>query len=208
MKVRAKYKICRRLGTGVFEKCQTERYAVSEAKKMKSTAKKGRRGSVSDFGRQLIAKQRVRFMYGLPEKQFARYAKIALTEAKKGEKPSVRLFERLELRLDNVIYRTGLAETRRQARQIASHGHLTVSGHRSNVPSLEMRPDMTFGLREGSRGKKAFATAKERLVNVKQPTWIAFNPETMEGSIKARPGSSAEGEILSDIESALEYYSR
>lgn len=209
MKVRAKYKICRRLGTGVFEKCQTERFAVSEAKKTKTTGGKGgKRGGTSDFGRQLIAKQRVRFTYGLAEKQFARYAKVALEESKRGEKPSQKLYERLELRLDNVIYRAGLAQTRREARQLASHGHLVVDGHRSNVPSYEMGPNVSFSVREASREKKAFSTIKERLMNTKTPSWITFNPETLEGKVTLRPAADAEREVISDIESALEYYSR
>lgn len=209
MKVGAKYKICRRLGTGVFEKCQTERFAVSEAKKSKTTGGKGgKKGGISDFGRQLIAKQRVRFTYGLPEKQFAQYAEIALEESKRGEKPSLKLYERLELRLDNVLYRAGIAGTRRQARQLASHGHFLVNGHRSNVPSYEMVPNTTFKVREGSRAKKAFTTMTERMMNAKTPAWIAFNPETMEGKITLRPTADAEREVISDIESALEYYSR
>lgn len=210
MQVRAKYKICRRLGPGVFEKCQTGRYAVSEQKKSKTTGGKGRgkRGGGSDFGRQLIAKQRVRFTYGLPERQFARYAKLAMTEAKKGEKPAERLYERLELRLDNIIYRTGLAKTRREARQFASHGHLTVDGRRVTIPSYAMSPELPFAIRQGSRTRSAFASAKERLQNVTAPTWLAFDVDTLEGKVKTRPSADADREILSDIESALEYYSR
>jgi small subunit ribosomal protein S4 len=117
-----KYKICRRLGSGVFDQCQSPKFMLSEAKKTK-VAKKGPRKQVSEYGQQLGEKQKIRFSYGISEKQLGNYVEEATSS--KGSVASEKLFELLETRLDNTIYRLGLASTRRLARQMASHGHFT-----------------------------------------------------------------------------------
>src|SRR3954468_519236 len=122
MKLGPKYKIARRLGAPIFEKTQTQKFALSLARKEKST--KRRPKPKSEFGTQLNEKQKARFTYGISEKQFANYVKQSLN----GSEPVQKLFAKLERRLDNVIYRAGLASTRAQARQIAAHGHSTVNG--------------------------------------------------------------------------------
>ena len=127
-----KYKICRRLGSGVFDQCQSQKFMLSEAKKTK-VAKKGPRKQVSEYGQQLNEKQKIRFSYGISEKQLGNYVEEATSS--KGSVASEKLFELLETRLDNTIYRLGLASTRRLARQMASHGHFLVNGTKTNVPS-------------------------------------------------------------------------
>src|SRR3990172_12015651 len=98
----AKYKICRRLGPGVYEKCQTQKFTISEA----GRGKVRRRKTMSDYGNQLLDKQRIRFSYGLSERQFAKYVKEAM---KSHGSATNHLFEKVETRLDNTIYRLGLA---------------------------------------------------------------------------------------------------
>src|SRR5690348_2193115 len=123
-----KYKICKRLGASVFEKCQTQKFQLAEARAPRKT--RGRRGG-SDFGTQLLEKQKARFTYGLSESQFSRYVHEAME--KKGKDSVIGLLTRLESRLDNVIYRAGFVKTRRAARQMVSHGHVLVNGRRVNV---------------------------------------------------------------------------
>src|SRR5262245_39416473 len=131
-----KFKIARRLGAGVFEQTQTQRFAASQQKRARTSSGKRPPKRPSDYGLSLIEKQRVRFSYGVSEKQFANYVERAFAAAKKGQTPSDRLFDLLEHRLDNVVYRLGFAHTRRFARQLVSHGHITVNGRKVTVPSL------------------------------------------------------------------------
>src|SRR3989344_4390397 len=127
-----RYKICKRLGSGVFEKCQTQKFQLSEARRgaKRRTGRKPR--TLSDFGRQLLEKQKVRYAYGVPERQLARYTREAVEGT--GD-PTVSLLSRLETRLDNVVYRLGLAPTRLAARQLVSHGHIAVGERRVTIPS-------------------------------------------------------------------------
>src|SRR5262245_29389639 len=132
MKTAQKYKICRRLGPGVFEKCQTPKFVASLARHDK--AKKDKRPkALSGYGVQFFEKQKVRLTYGLSEKQFANYIEKAVHQ--KAMPATDRLYELLEMRADNVVYRLGLAHTRRLARQMVSHGHFTINGVKTTVAS-------------------------------------------------------------------------
>src|SRR5210317_1648441 len=123
MKVGPQYKVCKRLGNGVFEKCQTQKFTLSEGKKSFKMGKRPRQ--MSDYGKQLIEKQRVRYTYGITEKQLVNYVKGS---AQKEGDATDTLLETLERRLDNVVYRLGLAPTRRAARQMVVHEHIRVNG--------------------------------------------------------------------------------
>lgn len=195
-----KYKIARRLNAPVFEKTQTQKYAISRTRK----AKDERRGPRSDFGQQLLEKQKARFSYALTEKQFANYVKKAL--AKKGSNQSI-LFDSLERRLDNAILRAGFATTRLAARQIVSHGHITVNGKRVTVPSHQVKPGDILTVREGSKSKALFNGLDERLKNFQAPTWLVINPGEKSISIKGIPAFGSQ-ELLFDIDAVLEFYSR
>src|SRR6185369_7878297 len=131
MKTGPRYKIAKRLGASVFEKAQSQKFAISAERSAKN--KRRGRGRVSEYGKQMLEKQKVRVTYGLPERQFRSYVRKALLAH--SSQPSDRLHELLELRLDNVIWRLGLAKTRRAARQMVAHGHVTVNGKKSRVPS-------------------------------------------------------------------------
>ncbi len=204
MIVGPKYKICKRLGSGVFEKCQTQKFMLSEARSAKN-APRGRRRTLSEFGRQLLEKQRVRFTYGIGERQLARYVRVA--SDRKGSDSALDLLASLELRLDNVIYRMGLAPTRRMARQLVSHGHFTVDGKRTTVPSHRLSVGEVVAIREGSRGRAPFAGLAERLKDYRSPSWVSFNPETLTGSVTAMP-SRENADVGLDLSGVLEFYSR
>jgi len=198
--VKSKYKIAKRLGAGIFEKTQTQKFALSE-----SRAKKPRGRNVSDYGRQLIEKQKVRFTYGLSERQLSNYAHTAFKE----KDPSAALNTALELRADSAIYRAGLASTRRAARQMVSHGHIVVNGVRITTPSYRLKKGDVITVREGSRTSPLFASLAD--VNPEStrsvPKWIDFDVKTLRAEIKDMPAYSSVDMGL-DYPTVFEFYSR
>lgn len=197
-----RYKICKRLGSSIFEKCQTQSFALSK-QRSDANKKKGRR-NVSDYNRQLIEKQKLRLLYGLTEKQFSTYVEKAL-ESKSN--PQATLFGFLESRLDSVAYRMGLASTHRMARQMVSHGHLVVNGKRVTVPSYRVSPGDTITIRVGSKDSGLFQTLGEKLKEARTPSWISFDPGVMEGKLKTAPVFSDQ-DTAADIGAVFEYYTR
>jgi small subunit ribosomal protein S4 len=202
MKIGPKFKIAKRLGAPVFEKTQTQKFALSQARGGGKQPKRG--GTMSDFKKQLIEKQKLRYTYGLTEKQLRRYVKESLT---KSHQPASLLIERLESRLDNVIYRMGLVKTRRMARQAVSHGHITVNGKRMTIPSHEVSAGTRIGIREGSRTTGLFAPLNEQYDGAGTPSWVSFDSKHMTGEVTGTPHSEP-SERLFDIDQVLEFYSR
>lgn len=204
MKVGPRYKVCRRLGNGVFDKCQSQSYLLSEARHAKSAPR--RRSNVSDFAKQLLEKQKLRMVYGLSDRQLRRY--VAEANRTGGEvSPSVRLIQLLESRIDNVLYRAGLAKTRRMARQLVSHGHVTINGRKTSVPSTAVTEGDQFGVRQESATKPVFELAKERLAEVKAPVWVHFDTKALTGTIAATPSAEAT-DLPYDANAVLEFFSR
>jgi len=204
MQIGPKYKICRRLGSHVYEKCQTQKFQLSEARKAR-TMRRGRRRNVSEYGEQLLEKQRVRFTYGLKEKQFARYVKEA-TEKSSGV-PVEELYQSLERRLDNVIYRLGLAPSRAYARQLVSHGHIAVNGRRLNIPSYSVKVGDVLSLKESTKKKSIFEFLNERVKEFKQPSWLSFDVKKFEAKVSSLPKTDAH-ELGFDLSSVIQFYSR
>lgn len=200
MKIGPKYKIARRLGAPIFEKTQTPQFAASKERKQ---TKGGR--PKSSFGMQLNEKQKARFMYGMSEKQFKNYVKKVLNI--KGGSQNDRLFEMLEGRLDNVVYRIGFASTRRQARQMISHGHIKVNGARVTIPSFQVSKGDKITVRKESEPKGVFKNFEETFKDVTVPTWIAFDMKTKEASIQGSP-KAVPSELLFDLGAIFEYYRR
>lgn len=201
MKIGPKYKLARRLGAPIFEKTQGPKYQLSLARKEKSGRVPMR--PKSEFGKQLIEKQKARFTYGITESQFSRYAKGAL----KAELPTQKLFQELETRLDNILYRSGFAKTRLQARQMAAHGHSTVNGRRVTIPSMKLREGDVVGVREGSRASALFADAAERIKSGAVPAWLQVDESKLEAKVTGKPVYDA-GSTVFDLSSVLEFYSR
>ncbi len=141
-----------------------------------------RRKKQSEYGMQLNEKQKVRFIYGVLEKQFAKYYVMA---TKMNGVTGECLLQILESRLDNVIYRMGLANTRREARQIVNHGHVTINGKRVDIPSYLVKPGEVISLRESSRNADRMKDIVERNSNRLVPKWIDMNKDTLEGKIIA-----------------------
>ncbi|MBQ9685622.1 MAG: 30S ribosomal protein S4 [Oscillospiraceae bacterium] len=152
-------------------------------KKSKRNPGGNRRRKVSEYGTQLKEKQKVKFVYGVLEKQFHRYyLKASNMKGITGEN----LLSLLERRLDNVVYRLGLAKTRRMARQIVVHGHIMVNGRKVNIPSSLVKAGDVITLRERSRESEMFKSLREGTGAV-TPKWLTFSAPTLTGTVSALP---------------------
>jgi small subunit ribosomal protein S4 len=198
--IKSKYRIAKRLGAGVFDQTQTQKFALAEA----NTNKKRTRGQ-SDYGRQLLEKQRVRFTYGLSERQLSNYAK----EAYLAKDPSTTLHKMLEMRADTALYRSGLALTRRAARQAVSHGHITINGIRVKTPSTQVKKGDKIGIREGVRKSPLYAglADKNPADSRSVPNWLNVDAKLLSAEIKGEPQYSP-AEIGLDYPTVFEFYSR
>ncbi len=196
-----KFKICRRLGPGVYDKCQTPKFSSATAKGAMPGAKRPK--ALSEYGTQLVEKQKIRFSYGISERQLSNYVKKA--SAVKGAGTAEKFYEGLESRLDNAIYRMGLAPSRRAARQMVSHGHFVIGETKVTIPSYELKVNDVIKIREGSKSKGVFANLSERLKDYTAPAWLAFDLGKMEGKVLGKPKNI---ETFLDLNAVLEFYSR
>lgn len=199
MKIGSKYKIARRVGAPVFEKTQTQKYAMREARRER------RMFARSDFGLQLVEKQKVRYTYAMSASQLAKYIKTVL--AKKSANPTDMLFGMLERRLDNVITRVGFAKTRLGARQIVNHGHIFVNGRRNNIPSYQVKKGDVVMIRPQSANSKLFANVDEQIAAAGTVSWINFDKEKKTATITGEP-RLAEHQVPFDLRAAIEFHSR
>ena len=161
-----------------------------------------RKGKASNYSVQLNEKQKVKFMYGLSEKQFrSLFSKAGKMEGIHGEN----FLKLLESRLDNVVYRMGLATTRRGARQIVNHGHILVNGKKVDIPSYNVKPGDVISVKESSKEHKAIKNSLESIN--KTVDFVTFDKNKLEGSYVRYPERS---ELNADINEALivEFYSR
>ena len=161
-----------------------------------------RRKKVSEYGIQLQEKQKVRFMYGLNEKQFRRtFEKAFKMKGITGEN----FLKLLESRLDNIVYRMGLATTRRAARQIVNHGHIEVNGTKVDIPSYICKPGDVIAVRENSKEHKAILNTIE--LNIKTPAFVEFDNKKLTGTFVRLPERN---ELNAEINESLlvEFYNR
>ena len=192
------YKKSRRLGFSTLENGK-ELARRPYAPGMHGT---GRRKKVSEYGIQLQEKQKVRFMYGLNEKQFRRtFYRASKMKGITGEN----FLKLLESRLDNIVYRMGLSTTRRGARQIVNHGHILVNGVKVDIPSYTCKPGDVISVKENSKEHKAILNTIE--LNIKTPAFIEFDNKKLTGTYLRLPERN---ELNADINESLivEFYNR
>ena len=192
------WKVSRRLGislTGSGKELARRPYAPGQHGQS--------RRKLSEYGMQLREKQKLRMMYGMTERQFANTFKRAgkIREGKHGDNFMILL----EQRLDNVVYRLGLATTRRQARQLVNHGHITVDGKRVDIPSYEVQPGQVISLRERSKNLQIVKDALEAVVG--RAPFVSFDEDKMEGTLVRLPEPD---ELDANIDESLivEYYNK
>jgi len=187
-----KCKKCRRAGEKLFlkgekcfsPKCPVTRKPYPPGKLGKKRRKRSNRG-LSEYGVQLREKQKLKFSYGLRERQFANYLKE--TNKKGGRDAKTYLLELLESRLDNIVFRLGLTDSRSQARQMISHGHIMVNGRKVTIPSYRTKVGNKISIRPQSIGKTIFRDIDIKLKKYNPPSWINFDKEKKEGEIMGRP---------------------
>ena len=181
-------RLCRREGMKLFlkgERCYAEKCAIE--KRNVPPGQQGRRrrpSKVMGYGSQLREKQKVKRTYGVLENQFRRY--FAAAERQRGITGET-LLQLLERRLDNVVYRLGLATSRPQARQLVRHGHVQVNGRRADIPSLSLKAGDAVGVRQRSAKQPAILYAMEEVKGRGIPDWLEFDASTMTGRVAALP---------------------
>lgn len=159
----------------------------------------------TEFGMQLASKQKIRFTYGLMEKQFSKYISKALKNKKETEGAIVRS---LENRLDNVVYRLGYAKSRGQARQLVNHGHFKVNGRPVNIPSYQVVKGDKVELKERSFNNAYFNNVKAEIKKYAEPQWLRIDKEKMAGEVIGIPTLDDSGINHEDLYTTIEFYSR
>lgn len=200
MQIGPRYKKARFLGAPVFRKTQTQKFAMRAAAK----GKEKRRGMKSEYGKQMLEKQKARFSYGVSGKQFTNYVNKALAASGNNAKNLLKL---LEGRIDNAMVRAGFATTRSAARQMVSHGHITVNGKIITVPSYQVRIGDVMAIRVGSQKKGLFAKLDEELKATKTPAWLRVDADKKTVTVAGEPATET-SELLFDVNAVLEFYTR
>ena len=162
---------------------------------------------ISEYGRQLATKQELRNEYLLRERKFKQYVQGVLkAKNKEGDKAEL-LLRKLEMRLDNTVFRMGFSPTRAGARQLVSHGHIFVNGGRTDVPSLEIKLGDVISIKPTSAKNVFFKNLPLNIKSYTAPSWILLDKEKLEGTIKTVPGAS-EVILQVDLPLVFEFYSR
>ncbi len=199
-------KLCRREGVKLFlkgdkclTKCTLERRNTKPGQHGASRARKE-----SGYAKQLREKQRVRRTYGVLERQFRKHFGAA---ARRPGKTSENLLQILEMRLDNLVYRMGFADSRAQARQIVNHGHFAVNGRKTDIPSFIAKPNDVITVRDRSKGMEYFKTRALLLAQKGVPTWLSLDINAMSGRVVSIP-SRTDLELPFDEQMVVEFYQR
>ncbi|PIR04098.1 MAG: 30S ribosomal protein S4 [Candidatus Magasanikbacteria bacterium CG11_big_fil_rev_8_21_14_0_20_39_34] len=198
-----KNKIARKFGVNLGLKTNASKVArrLNQTPGVQGVNKK--RKSLSSFGKQLLEKQKAKFLYGLREQQFRKY----VTEANRLTGDSGQnLLVLLERRLDNVIYRLGLGNTRAQARQMVSHGMFTVNGKKMNIPSYLVKVGDVIEVKANKKKAKLFENIEERIAGVEAPSWLTLDVKKLEGKVVSFPLEDDLEKVFS-VQFIIEYYS-
>ncbi|MDP2936052.1 MAG: 30S ribosomal protein S4 [Dehalococcoidia bacterium] len=198
---------CRRFGEKLFlkgERCLMSKCACERRMYPPGQSRTARRRKLSEWGQQLMEKQKARVVYGVLERQFRHHLEQA------GKLPGLtgeNLLQVLERRLDNVIFRLGLGQSRRQARQLALHGHFLINGRMARTPSILLSEGDEIAVSQKSRSLDFFKEAARELKGKSIPGWLSLDPENMKGRVQALPGR---GDIDAKIseQDIVEHYSR
>jgi len=203
-------KLCRREGEKLFlkgsrclsPKCAIEKRAYPPGEHGRDT--QFRRGRASDFLMQLREKQKARRIYGVYERQFTRYFRKATRQT---GLTGTNLLVLLESRLDNVIYRLGIASSRAQARQLVSHGHFMINGRKTDVPSALLTPGDVISLRQQSARTTYFKELRQEIDDRRVPDWLSLDTKNLTAKVKSLPARE-DMDVTINEQLVVEYYSR
>jgi small subunit ribosomal protein S4 len=199
-------RICRREGLKLFLKgsrCYTKKCSFERRSTPPGMYAQRRRKS-SEYGLQLREKQKVRKSYSVLERQFRNYIEKA---AKHSGMTGDDLLRMLEMRLDNVVFRMGLASSRAQARQLVTHGHFAVNGRATNIPSFGTKVGDRIEVRESRRGREHFKTTAETIKSAQVPEWVSVDATKLSGSVLSEP-TREQMPLEFNEQLVVEYYSR
>jgi small subunit ribosomal protein S4 len=198
-----KHKLCRRVGEKL---CSNDKCPIARRPYPSGIHGPTARVRRTGYGIQLLEKQKAKMVYGLLERQFRKYADIALSSK---ENTTDVLLRQLETRLDNVVYRLGFAKTRGQARQYVGHGHFTVNGRKVTVPSIAVRVGDVIGIRAQSAKAKLFEGIKEKLAARTNdlPAWLTLDVDNLSAKVIELP-KAVDAQPLFDPKQIIELYSR
>jgi small subunit ribosomal protein S4 len=199
-------RLCRRSGEKLMlkgDRCFTPKCAIEKRPRPPGKAQ-GSRRRLSDRGIQLREKQKARYVYEMMERQFRRFFEAA--ERHTGVTGEWLLIS-LERRLDNVIYRLGFADSRSQARQLVAHGHITLNGHMTNIPSAQVKANDTIGWMPTSAKSEYYKMMTERIESKTLPGWLSLDKQTMVGQVISLP-TPADVDTKFSGKAIVEYYSR
>jgi small subunit ribosomal protein S4 len=199
-------KLCRREGVKLFlkgDKC------ITKCTLERRSTRPGQHGSgrvrkASGYALQLREKQKVRRTYGILERQFRKHFDTA---ARRPGKTSENLLQILEMRLDNIVYRLGFADSRAQARQLVCHGHFAVNGRKTDIPSFIAKPNDVITVRERSKGLEYFKTRALLLAQKDVPAWLSLDITGMSGRVASLP-SRTDLELPFEEQKVVEFYQR
>lgn len=206
-----KCKICRRAGVKLLlkgGKCPSPKCPfVKRNYPPGFQGKNKKRHYLSEYGKQLREKQKLRYFYNLSERKFKSYVKKAL-EKRGSDVDSRELFiKSLERRLDNVVFRLGLADSRPQARQLVSHGFFQVNGRKVDIPSYSVGQGDVISVKPSYQEKAGFSSLKVKLKNYQAPNWLKLDIKKMEGEVTGEPDLESTAPPA-DIFTIFEFYSR
>ncbi|MEK7194027.1 MAG: 30S ribosomal protein S4 [Patescibacteria group bacterium] len=205
MLLKAKEKKERALGIKLFlkaERCSSPKCAMIRRPYRPGMHGKKRRRALSEYGQQLLEKQKIRLSYGLRETQLRQIFKKALQKTSGVGEAVIKV---LEKRLDNVIYRLGLAPSRITARQYVSHGHFLVNGKKVAAPSFQVKVGDVVSIKPESKNLLIFKDLPTTIKKYNPPDWLEVDKEKLEGKVKSLPHTE---DIAFDINSVVDYYSR
>lgn len=195
-------RISRRLGVAVFTNGGSKNKAFTKKNYKPGMHGQKRFAAMSEYSKQLLEKQKARFLFGISEKESVKYYKLA---TKTNEITGVKYLSLLEQRLDNVVYRAGLAQTRPQARQLVSHGLVMLNGKRAKTPSILVKIGDKFEVREKSKASKLFEEIKKS--KNKTPKWLRSEVSNLRGEVLGLPDKDDIEHII-DHQLITEFYSK
>ncbi|HOX21440.1 MAG TPA: 30S ribosomal protein S4 [Candidatus Paceibacterota bacterium] len=207
MILNAKCRKCRGAGEKLFlkgERCYSPKCNLLRKPYRPGMHKKAKFRNVSEYGRQLQEKQKVKLSYGISERQLRRYFKEAVKM--KGSNVEV-LTRKLEMRLDNIVFRLGFAPSRRVARQLVNHGHFSLNDRPVRTPSLEVKAGDKIQIRPQSAERPVFKDLKNKLKKYQTPGFLTVNAEKLEGQVKSEPNVK-DLEIPFNVSLIVEFYSK
>lgn len=203
-------KICRRAGEKLFlkgERCFSPKCSMIRRPYPPGQKSKKRRRPLSEYGKELKEKQKLRNWYNLKEKQFKNYVKALLGKKGKMEEAPLLLIKSLESRLDNIVFRLGFVLSRKKARRLVSHGYFLVNGRATNIPSRQLKKGDVISVKPQKLKKNVVKEFKQLMKKQKAPSWLKLNKEKLEAEII---GELTLEEVAPpvDILSIFEFYSR